>query len=43
MSAEDIEDVISNLAEQLDNDPTLGQKLVAFNFFYQNDAFIELP
>jgi hypothetical protein len=43
LSADDIEDVISNLEEQLETDATLDQKLTAFNFFYTNDAFIEWP
>lgn len=41
LSAEDIHDVISNLAEQLDGDSTKEQRLVAFQFFLDNDASIE--
>ncbi|WPH23686.1 DUF7716 domain-containing protein [Variovorax paradoxus] len=40
LSKEDIEDVIENTKDQIE-DPSIDQLFEAFNFFYENDAYIE--
>lgn len=40
LSKEDIEDVIENTKDQIE-DPSIHQLFEAFNFFYENDAYIE--
>ncbi|WP_455685331.1 DUF7716 domain-containing protein [Variovorax paradoxus] len=40
LSKEDIEDVIENAKDQIE-DPSIDQLFEAFNFFYENDAYIE--
>ncbi|WP_155736592.1 DUF7716 domain-containing protein [Variovorax paradoxus] len=40
VSKEDIEDIIENTKNQIE-DPSIDQLFEAFNFFYENDAYIE--
>jgi hypothetical protein len=42
LAADDIDEVISNLEDQLEKEPTLEQRLNAFLFFLKHDAFVDL-
>jgi len=42
VTASEIEDILYNLEYQVDETPSMQQKLDALIFFYENDAYIEL-